>query len=430
MLARRLALLAVAFAFAAAATVWGQTPTSDAAGAPPATWRSAADNPSVSGTSAEAVGAPSQATASDPAAPNGQATVGGQQASDPAGEGPRRPIAKVSTGTGQLPNEHGQVWREYDISPYTLRVASTARPEQAIVDWVLRETGYEVWHSEPLAILSANGRTFRVFHTPQMQEVVADVVDRFVSSEAQTHGFGLRVVTLSHPNWRARAQRLLQPVPVQTPGVQAWLLEKEDAAILLAELQRRSDYREHSSPHLLVNNGQSSVVSATRGREYVRDAVLRTDSWPGFEPQTAVVDEGFSLEFSPLLSVDGRVIDAAIKCEIDQVEKMVPVSLEVPTAVAPRQRTKIEVPQMSHFRFHERFRWPVEQVLLVGMGMVALPIPSDGQSLVPGLPLPLPSSAPRADLLVFVESKGGETGQEKRMTQTWRPEATTYRGRY
>src|SRR3972149_3079045 len=197
MLARRLALLAVAFAFAAAATVWGQTPTSDAAGAPPATWRSAADNPSVSGTSAEAVGAPSQATASDPAAPN--------------------------------------------------------------------------------------GRTFRVFHTPQMQEVVADVVDRFVSSEAQTHGFGLRVVTLSHPNWRARAQRPLQRVRVQAPGVRAWLLEKEDAAILLAELQRRSDYREHSSPHLLVNNGQSSVVSAPRGRSYVREAVLRTDSGVGLQ---------------------------------------------------------------------------------------------------------------------------------------------------
>src|SRR4029434_5792179 len=52
---------------------------------------------------------------------------------------------KVSKGAGILPNEHGQVWREYDLSPYTLRVRDVAKPEQAIVDWILRETGTEVW---------------------------------------------------------------------------------------------------------------------------------------------------------------------------------------------------------------------------------------------------------------------------------------------
>ena len=98
---------------------------------------------------------------------------------------PARPIARVTAGNGTLPNEHGQVWREYDISPYTARVTTTKRPEQAIVDWILRETGYEAWHCEPLGILSATPRTLRVYHTPQMQAVVADVVDRFVASEAE-----------------------------------------------------------------------------------------------------------------------------------------------------------------------------------------------------------------------------------------------------
>jgi hypothetical protein len=342
----------------------------------------------------------------------------------------RTSAAKVSTGSGALPNDHGQLWREYDITPYTLRVTSTARPEQAIVDWILRETGYEAWHSEPLGILSANQRTLRVYHTAEMQATVADIVDRFVSSEADTQTFGLRVVTVNHPNWRARAQQLLKPISVQTPGVQAWLVEKEDAARLMAELRRRNDFREHSSPHLMVNNGQSSPVSATRSRSYIRSVSSRPDAWPGFEPETAFVDEGFSLEFTPLLSVDGNVIDATIKCNIDQVEKMIPVMLDVPTVVAPRQRTKIEVPQLAHFRFHERFRWPAEQVLLVGMGMVAVPVPSDAKSLVSGIRLSLTSSnAPRADLLVFVESKV-ESRQSPRVTRATPSEATTYRGRY
>jgi hypothetical protein len=317
----------------------------------------------------------------------------------------RRPL-RVTSGSGQLPNEQGQVWREYDISPYTARVTTTKRPEQAIIDWILRETGYEVWHSEPFGILSATPRTLRVYHTPQMQAVVADIVDRFVGSEAETRTFSLRIATVDSPNWRVAAHRVLRPVPVQTPGVSAWLLSKEDAAVLLSTLQHRSDYREHSSPHLLVNNGQATVISAQRGRPFVRDVNPRPDAWQGYENLPGQIDEGFSLEFQPLLAADRRSVDAMIKCQIDQVEKLVPVMLEVPTQTSPRQRAKVEVPQVSNFRFGERFRWPVDQVLILGMGMVALPVPVDSTPTLAGVPLPLPSSPSRADLLVIVESKG------------------------
>ena len=339
----------------------------------------------------------------------------------------RRPIARVSEGNGTLPNKHGQVWREYDITPYTLRVTSTKRPEQAIIDWVLRETGYEVWHGEPLGILSATRRTLRVYHTPEKQAIVADLVDRFVSSEAETCNFSLRVVTVNHPNWRAKAKPLLHPVPVQTAGTAAWLLEKEDGAILLAQLQRRSDYREHSSPRMMVNNGQSTMVTATRSRTYLRDVSFRGDAWLGVQAEPGQIDEGFSLEFSPLLTTDGRTIDAVVKCDITQVEKMIGVAVDAPTPAAPRQRMKIEVPQIAHFRYHERFRWPADKVLVVGMGMVPLPVPVDSKSLLAGLPLV--SSAPRADLLVFIERKE----QSNRPSYTAGApvrEAKRYRGRY
>jgi hypothetical protein len=259
--------------------------------------------------------------------------------------------------------------------------------------------------------------------------VVADLVERFVGSEAETSTFSLRVVTVDQPNWRARAQRLLRPVAVQTPGVSAWLLEKEDGAVLLADLQRRSDYREHSSPHLLVNNGQSTAVSAVRPRPYIRDVVVRSDLPTGFEDVPGQVEEGFSLDFSPLLSADRKLIDATIKCEIDQVEKMVPVMLEVPTAVSPRQRAKIDVPQVTHFRFHERFRWPIEQMLLVSMGMVALPLPVDGKPALAGIPLPFGSTPARADLLVLVDCKG-QTREAPRTARPGERDAKTYRGRY
>ncbi|MGA2032525.1 MAG: hypothetical protein ABSG68_09730 [Thermoguttaceae bacterium] len=218
-------------------------------------------------------------------------------------------------------------------------------------------------------------------------------------------------------------------MPVQTPGAGAWLMQKEDAAVLLADLQRRTDFREHSSPHLLVNNGQSTVVSALRGRCYVRDVVSRPDCYPGYEAQGGQIDEGFLLEFSPLMSTDQRTIDASIKCDIDQVEKMVPVIMEVATSTSPRQRTKVDVPQMTHFRFHERFRWPVDQVLVLSMGMVAMPVPVDGKPALAGVPLPLPSSPPRADLLVVVESKG-PLGETPRAALAPLGDSRTYRSRY
>ncbi len=317
----------------------------------------------------------------------------------------RKQIARVTAGS-QLPVDSGQIWRNYDIQPYTLRVTSTSRPEQAVIDWVLRETGYEAWHSDPFGFLSADNRTLKVYHTEEMHKVVQEIVDRFVNTEAESQAFSLRVMTVDNPNWRAVAHRMMLSVPVQTQGVQAWLVEKENAALLMAELRKRSDYREHSSPHLLVNNGQSTVVAATRPLGYVKDVIIRPNTWPGFETESAQIDEGFSIELSPLLSLDGSTIDAILKCNIDQVERLQSVNIDVPTPASPRQRTKIEVPQVSHCRLHERFHWPIKQVLLVSLGVVATPTPVDRNPNLVQMALSMQPAAPRADLLVMIEHKG------------------------
>ncbi len=49
-----------------------------------------------------------------------------------------------------------------------------------------------------------------------MQARVAEMVDRFLNSQAQTEAFGLRVVTMGNPSWRAKAQRILHALPVQS----------------------------------------------------------------------------------------------------------------------------------------------------------------------------------------------------------------------
>ncbi len=312
--------------------------------------------------------------------------------------------SRVTKGPSSLPNEGGQVMRDYDIRPYTSRTSGTSKPEQVIVDWILRETGYEAWHSEPLGLLSASEHTLRVYHTPEMQAVVADIVDRFVNRSASGHAFTLRVVTIENPNWRSRALPLMTSLPVQSPGVQGWIMPKENAAVLLSEMSRRNDYREYNSPQQLIPNGQSMLLSTMRPRSYIKGVVPTQNVWPGYQPEQGQLEEGFSMEFSPLLSLDGATADAVIKLRLQQVEKMLRVKLEVPTPVAQNQRMEIEVPQMTMANLHERFRWPSDQVLLLSMGVIATPGPARGNLVTDALPML--KSAPRADALVMVEMKG------------------------
>ncbi len=342
-------------------------------------------------------------------------------------------ITLVSRGEETLPDDDGQVWREYDISPYTSQVTTTERPEQAIIDWILRETGTDVWFSEPLGLLSAGQDTLRVYHTPEMQRLVLDIVERFVHSRAEEHAFSLRMVTVGSPNWRTSALSLLQPVDVRAPGVDAWLLSKENSAVLLGQLRRRTDFREHNSPQVTVHNGQSHTISFLTPQNYVRSVRMRQDVWPGHELEMGQLHDGYSLQFSPLISRDGKTIDAVIKCHIDQVEKLLPVSIDVPSLAGGMQRVQIQVPQVVSWRLHERFRWPTDQVLVLGCGVVASPT---GEKLGPlglslpalgGLPLPVSS---RADALLFIESKGASRRQLLEAQRQDTPNRTQHHGRY
>jgi hypothetical protein len=338
------------------------------------------------------------------------------------------PVTKVLKGNGELPHDHGQHYREYVISPYTQRVQSTTRPQQAIVDWILRETGTEVWFTEPVGLLSANREVLRVYHTPEMHALIREVVDRFNASQAESHVFGLQLVTVGSPNWRSRALPLMRSVAVQTPGVDAWLVNKENAAVLLNELRKRTDFREYNSPNVLVHNGQSQTISRLQPRHFTRSVRIRDNALPSYELEMGQIQEGFSLQISPLLSLDERTVDAVIKCHIDQVERLVPVAIEVPSATPQRQTVQIQVPQVVSWRLHERFRWPTEEVLVLSCGVVATP--SAERPTVLGLPNLLMSNPGRADALLFIESKGRASQNlltPQRMATGGSP---NYRGRY
>jgi hypothetical protein len=339
-----------------------------------------------------------------------------------------------------LPKDSGQYWVEYDLRPYTKNIRHLDHPQQGLVDWILRETGTDIWFSQPFGILNADRDTLRVYHTAAMHQVVADIHERFVNGSMETQVFGLRLIVISNPNWRNRATTFLRSVQVQTPGVNAWLLSKEDMALMMGNLRGRTDYKEAQAVDIVVHNGQTQTLEQLRGKSYVRE-YQRTEQGvpPFFLPVSAEVKEGYRVQFSPMLSVDMRTVDLAIKCSVDQIERLHPVTMELPYPNGQTQSVQIQVPQMASWQMHERFRWPADHSLLLSCGILAAPNPQASPSLLTGGVqslglgglIPPSAAGARADALLLIEYKGRSSTQVG--IQAGAPnaqQATLSRGRY
>ena len=316
---------------------------------------------------------------------------------------------KVTRTQSQLPNEAGQVWREYDISPYTENVGAVQRPQQAILDWVLRETGTEMWFNEPLGILNATKDRLVVYHTPEIQAEVKAITDRFVRTRGQEQNFNIDLLTVGNPNWRSNAYSLLQTIDVQTPGVEAWMMSKENAAILIGQLRGRTDFKLHSGGEVKTHDGQSFVLEKTKPVQFIRSLRWLPGQFPIYEPLMTTINEGYTLSISSLSLLDNRAIEVAIKCDVDQVETLTPIKIPVAGAAGTIQTAEINVPELISWRLHERFRWPSDQVLLLSAGVVADPQPeTSGGKGVFGL-RDRRKQTNRSDALLLIEYRGPAT---------------------
>jgi hypothetical protein len=302
----------------------------------------------------------------------------------------------ATTAQAQLPAEAGQTFAAHDISPWVRQAGPGS--QKYIVDWVLQETGYAAWHGAVPASLSADESQLRVFHQPEMQQRVEEIVARFTTAADTPHRFAVRVMGVGTPSWRNDARALLHAIPAATPGVQAWIMSREEAATLLAMFRRRGDCAELPTGAVQAANGLPAVLAGGRKRPYVQE-IQPVPVAPGWQTFPAACDEGITLDVQPLLSRDGSAVEAVLRCRIDQVERMAIVPVTLPTP--ERQRAQIEVPQVSAVRIGERFRWPTNQVLVVGLGLVPWPVPGNNTAGSAALL----ADAKRTDVVVFVEPR-------------------------
>jgi hypothetical protein len=123
------------------------------------------------------------------------------------------------------------------------------------------------------------------------------------------------------------------------------------------------------------------------------------------------------------------MVEAAVKCSVDQIEKMTPINLSVPSGTGTQQ-VRAEVPQVASWSVHERFRWPVGKVLLISRGIVAMPGLRNQPKLIPGLSKLVDGDAPRADALLMLECKELKGDGLAEGRADFRTGQLKYRGRY
>lgn len=330
----------------------------------------------------------------------------------PVGAAPEiRPgVTKVTRTFEKLPNAAGQVWREYDITPYTSELSNLQRPEQAVIDWIVKETGTRLWFSEPMGVLSADRKRVIVYHTPEIQRVVKTILDRFNRTRAQSQVFEINLVTVDKPNWRATAYPMLQPIEVRSPGIEAWLVSKENAAILQGQLARRADFKRHSGGRVAGPDGQTFVLEKSTPVSFTQALQWTPNQVPNYQPKNETINEGYRLALSCLTSLDNRTIEAIIDCDVDQVEKLTPVKVDLPAPGGTLTQLDLNVPQLVSWRLNERVRWPADQVLMLSCGIVASP--EAKQDLPRGAFQMLSRLQPskRTNALLFIEFRGPQSG--------------------
>ncbi|MDR3233382.1 MAG: hypothetical protein LBT46_06940 [Planctomycetaceae bacterium] len=322
-------------------------------------------------------------------------------------------IAKISATLEKIPQEHRQIWREYDITPYTRRKFpvtagnTLSKPEQTVIDWTLRLTGTQPWHSSPFSILNADSDKLYAYHTKEVQLVVADIVDRFVCQELTGDFCTLRAVAVSRPDWQVKPHAGLKPIAIAAAGLQGWILEKPAAALLMQELAKRLDFKELVPIQPAISNGTPHYFTAKRQQSYLRDVQANPAAVNGYTEDRAVIEEGLGLSFVSLSLLDAQSTEAAVKADIIQIERMLSTFVEIATASNPRQRVSIETPQIAAFKLDELIRFPKNKVLLLDLGMIPLPNTAVGESggffseITKGI-----NPAKRGNVLVFIESSG------------------------
>jgi hypothetical protein len=259
------------------------------------------------------------------------------------------------------------VWREYSLARYTNRLPDMAHPEAAVVDWILRQTGAETWHGEETAVLSATRGRLRVFHHSEIQEQVAQIVERFVNPVQSQATITVQIASTTDLNWRRGLVHLLKPAAFGNEGQQVWLLAPEDASLLRHRIQTDRAFAPVSQ-QVTANNGQEAGIDSSRAVSYVSGLELSGGTYSAYQPVIGRLQDGVRVSFVPLWTSDGSAVDVFVRLTTRVVQRLHHAQGASPLS-SGTQETFMQIPEVVAAHFEQTMRWPASQVLLISAGV-------------------------------------------------------------
>lgn len=291
---------------------------------------------------------------------------------------------RYSLELSRLPDENGQFWVVYDITPYTDRFPNVSSPQDSIVDWILFDSGEGFWRKEPFSVLSATRERLYVYHSSSVQRYVSNVIDRFIEPDKRGINYSIKIVVLQSPDWRSKVFQYLTPLNSTIVGngadVQSWLAERSDMNKVVAELAKRTDYVLLNTGKNIVPNGETFGWAAAQPRKtFNRDYRADSTNSAGYSADVSSVDEGFRIEATPLLSTTGETLEMTFRYRSTTVEKTRSFSMRVPTATSPRQQLNVEKPSIVSCDFRGKISAPRSKSAIVDLGLVPLALPKNSE---------------------------------------------------
>lgn len=320
---------------------------------------------------------------------------------------------RYALGLTNLPNEKGQFWVVYDISPYSLRFPTLENPQNSIVDWILFDSGDDFWRKEPFSVLSSSKDRLYVYHTTQVQKYVSNVVDRFLDSEKGKSSFSMKVVVVKSPEWRTKVTPALQPITPKIVGtgadVQCWEGSSEELKTIVNDLAKRSDFIFlNESNDIVPNAGTFGWAAASPRKFFNRDYRVNPQSNTGYSADVSSVDEGFRIEATPLLSLTGETLEVTFRYRATAVERIKSFSLRVPTTTSPRQQLNVEKPSIVSCDIKGKVSVPRAKGAIIDLGLVPIILPKreeESQGVLESVSGLITTKAVFHDVLIFIMDK-------------------------
>ena len=323
--------------------------------------------------------------------------------------GATTPAPAAEEGAGAPPPdfrpEPGQAWRTFDLSKYTSLRHNVGDPQKALVEWIFRDTGSTVWHSDKIAVLCASRTQLRVYNTPKILKRVAAMVERFTNQQAGDYlKLRVRFVAAVDTRWRYAVATRLKAVGSGPQGQQIWTLKAEDAEFVRTQMSVYQGFRPLADQELKMVNGQTLTVRTTEAVDYIvgpqRDSAIGL----GFQPGSAQLEEGIVLRISPLLTFEGDALDAAIDLKVNTVKSLHRTRILTRREVGPSDMT-IDVPEVVESRLNQTVQGlPLGETLLISGGIHPGILQSKGGFMNLRLPGTVPTST---EALVFVDIDTG-----------------------